>query len=207
MAKRRRLRVWMMPRADVRSDLLLLSACFVLGSAVGVLLVCRLGTGGESAVNSYLNEWASALGQRAGTKTPWLSDLLRHLRFPAAVLTLGFVPLGVFGIPAAFFLRGMLISFTAASFLKMYAYRGILAAFLLYGPAEVVEILVIFAAGTAAFRRARSLAFGPVPSKSKKSPENSAVPAVLCALGLIGASLVQSALSGWTLGAISRLLL
>lgn len=207
MAKRRRLRVWMMPKAKVQSGLLLLSACFVLGSMVGVLLVCRLGSGGESAVNSYLNEWASALGQQAGTKTLWLSDLLHHLRFPAVVLLLGFVPLGVFGIPIAFFLRGMLISFTASSFLKLYAYRGILAAFLLYGPAEVVEILVLFAAGMAAFRGARNLAFGSVPSKPKKAPKGGKVPAVLCALGLVVASLLQSALSGWTLGAISRLLL
>lgn len=207
MTKRRRLRVWMMPKIRIRSGRLLLSACFVLGSMVGVLLVCRLGSGGESAVNSYLNEWASTLSQQSGAGTSWLSDLLRHFRFPAAVLFLGFVPLGVFGIPIAFFLRGMLISFTASSFLKMYAYRGMLAAVLLYGPAEVAEILVLFALGTASFQAARHLAFGLGSGKGKKPQKEHEVPAIFYALALAAVSLVQSALSPWTLGAISRLLL
>lgn len=204
MSTRRRVRIWLLP--GEHSALLFLSACFVGGSLLGALLAAHLTSGGESAVSRYLTQWAQTLTQRPET-VPWLADLLRHLRFPAAVALLGLVPLGVFGVPLAFGVRGMLISFTVASLLKMYAYRGMMSAFLLYGPAEVAELLLLFFLGVPALSSAGALAAGQGSPKPRHRAKERKTPVVMRLLGLTAVSLGQSVLSGWIFGAISRLLM
>lgn len=204
MAKRRRIRVWMVPNMRGGDGLLWLGVCFAVGSLAGTLLVSRFWSGGEASVSQYLDTWV--LGLEAQRQPyAWLTDLVHHLRFPGAVLLCGFVPIGVGAIPLLFLARGVLISFTVSAFFKLYAWRGMAAALLLYGPAELAGLLLQFVVGVQALRMARERAFATVtPRRRKQTP--SLRPGLLWGVGMLGISLLQSALTPWTMGLIARLL-
>lgn len=205
MAKRRRIRVWMFPKVGTDNGLLLLGVCFVFGSLIGTLLVARFWTGGEASVSQYLNEWALGLEEIQRQSFDWLTDLVHHLRFPVAVLLFGFVPIGVGAIPVLFFVRGVLISFTVSSFLKLYAWRGMAATLLLYGPAELAGLLLQFVVGVRALRMAQERAFSTgITRRSRQT--TSLRPGLTWGMGVLGVSLLQSALTPWTMGLIAQLL-
>lgn len=205
MAKRRRIRIWMFPKVGGEHGLLLLGGCFILGSLIGTLLVARFWSGGEASVSAYLSEWALGLEETHRQPFDWLTELFHHLRFPVAVLLFGFVPIGVGAIPILFCVRGVLISFTASAFLKLYAWRGMAATLLLYGPAELLGLFLQFVVGVHALRMAQERAFstGGI-RKRKQSP--SLQPGLALGIGVLGVSLLQSALTPWTMQLISQLL-
>lgn len=204
MVKRRRVRFWLLSGRGI-SDTMLLGGCFLVGSLLGTLLVARFGSSVEDTIGTYLNAWALQLAESGSFQPAWLKDLLHNLRFPVLALLLGFVPLGVVGIPLLFLFRGLLISFTAASFLKVYAYQGLLAAGLLYGPAEAVSVLALFAAGAFAFSGAMERASGSLPARRKAVQSRAYAPALLMTCAVLAVSLLQSAASPWTMKVICAL--
>jgi len=69
------------------------------------------------------------------------------VRWPLLALLLGFTALGVLGLPLLFVVRGFLLSFSIASFVRMFGTAGSLFAFLVFGISNSLAIPVLFVLG------------------------------------------------------------
>ncbi len=153
---------------DGLTQLVILCVCFAAGVVGGFLFSCW---GRDDAeLLEYLSHYFQALGKGEGAEPSlWLSvwDLSR---WPLAAFFLGSTALGVVGVPLVLGIRGFLLSFAAATFIRMFGLSGLAASLAAFGVSALVAVPVLFVTAADAFRQSLSRLSGErVPSWSLRA--------------------------------------
>ena len=91
------------------------------------------------------------------------------VRWPLLALLLGFTALGLLGLPLLFAVRGFLLAFSIASFVRLFGGAGCLLALLVFGVSGALSVPVLFVLGVQGLLPARVLA-GRVWGDGKTPP-------------------------------------
>lgn len=195
--KRQRVHLWVLSRGKELGTVMLLSLCFLLGAAAGGWCCGRTNPAGTDTLRQWLDGYL-AVAQNG--QIQWLKLLWSSVRFPLLVTLLQWTSLGVLLVPMALGVRGFLFAYSVSLFVRTYAWRGLGAALLLFGPFGVVEITALFLMGTAAFLCARGI------GAQEQSSRPNLLTWGLCWVGVLLGALVQALLSGWIARALAVLL-
>lgn len=145
------------------------AACFLLGGLAGCLLAGSVGGGGQESLAAYVEGFLQA-AQAGEISPPALAALAwETLRWPLLALLLGFTALGLLALPLLFAVRGFLLAFSIASFVRLFGGAGCLLALLVFGVGGAVSVPVLFVLGVQSFLAARILA-GRVWGEGKAAP-------------------------------------
>ena len=126
--------------------ILLVGVLFVLGGLGGCLAAGFVDGESGAALEEYLKAYL-ALAQ-GGTAQVSPGALLWDLvRFPLAVLLLGFTAVGVVCIPVVFGIRGFLFSFSVACFCRLFGWAGFVPAVFLFGVPALLWAPALFVLG------------------------------------------------------------
>ena len=149
---------WNIPTEGIIPTLIILSICFLAGGLTGCLVAAQVGGAGETSLNAYLQAFLQA-AQSGAVDAPTLwSQVWDTLRWPLLALLLGLTALGVLGLPILFGVRGFLLAFSIASFVRAFGGSGWLLACLVFGIGEILSLPVLFILGVQSFLSARALA-------------------------------------------------
>lgn len=149
---------WNVPRDGIVPALIILSACFLAGGLAGCLLAAQVGGAGEASLNQYLEAFLLAAHEGAVDVPALWAQIWDTLRWPLFALLLGFTALGVLGLPVLFTLRGFLLAFSIASFVRAFGGAGWLLACLVFGIGGVLSLPALFVLGVQSILSARALA-------------------------------------------------
>lgn len=130
MRKNRRLRLNLISGDAAATGLL--GVFFLLGGLCGCLAAGFVDGGSGAALDEYLKAYL-ALAQERGSSLSTGAVAWDQLRFPLAVVLLGFTAVGLVCIPAVFCVRGFLFSFSAACFVRVFGLEGLVPAAVLFG--------------------------------------------------------------------------
>ena len=158
-----------LPSSGSSAVLLILSAAFLLGGLAGCLLANQVGGGGSDALGDYLEGYLSAAYSGGAAKPEVLSLLWETVRWPLFVLALGLTPLGLFGTPILFLVRGFLLSFAISSFYHVLGAVGLGLAFVVFGITGLIGIPVLFILGVQSFLSAGAIT-GRLTGESRRLP-------------------------------------
>lgn len=135
-----------------------LLVCFVGAGLAGCLTAAAVGESGMAALSDHLHGTMALLGEGGG-ETPSLPAVIWELgRWPLLALLLGTTALGVGMIPALFCVRGFLLAYSVAAFVRVFGNAGMLAALAVFGLPALAGGPALFCAGTLAFSNALRLA-------------------------------------------------
>lgn len=149
---------WDIPQDGIVPTLVILSACFLAGGLTGCLLAAQVGGAGETSLNDYLIAFLLAAQEDAVDIPVLWAQVWDTLRWPVFALVLGFTALGILGLPVLFGIRGFLLAFSIASFVRAFGGAGWLLACLVFGIGGVLSLPVLFILGVQSFLSARALA-------------------------------------------------
>lgn len=149
--KKRIWRVLDLPASGGFAALFILCAAFLIGAVAGCILADRVGGDGASALVEYLERYLA--GAMAGElEQPELGSLIwETVRWPLLLAALSVTPFGLLALPAAFLVRGFLLSFSVASFFRVLGPSGLAMGFVLFGLTGVISIPVLFVLGVQGF--------------------------------------------------------
>ena len=150
--------MWDVPESGVLFALAVISACFLAGGLAGCALAGYVGGEGRESLSVYLSSFLQAAG--AGEAQPPLLGTLvwSSLRWPLLALLLSFTALGLLGLPVLFAVRGFLLGFSIACFVRLFGQAGCLLAALMFGVPGAVAVPALFVLGVQGFLAARTLA-------------------------------------------------
>ena len=116
---RRAAEAWRISGDGLIPVLAVTAACFLLGGLVGCLLASHIGGGGQESLAAYVEGFLRA-AQAGEITAPALASLVWDtVRWPLLALLLGFTALGLLGLPLLFVVRGFLLAFSIASFVRI----------------------------------------------------------------------------------------
>ena len=150
--------IWSIPVSGEGVALVILTAVFLLGGGAGCLMASWVGGGGGTGLAEYIRAYLISVQEGLGSGPTVWAVLWDALRYPAAVLVLGFTALGLIGIPAAFLLRGFFLSFAVASFVRLFGWYGLLLAGIIFGVPGMISVPVLFVLGTQGWAASRTMA-------------------------------------------------
>lgn len=169
MRKRQFARFLDVPWNGMLPALLILAAAFLLGGLIGCGLAASVSGGGGDALSAYIKNYMTA-AQAGITQPPELPALVwEAMRWPLLTLLLGFTAVGIVGIPVLFAVRGFLLSFAVASFIRMFGTAGAALAFLVFGVTGILAVPVLFILGVQGLTAAFALT-DRVLNKGKRIP-------------------------------------
>lgn len=149
---------WSVPEERILPALIIVSASFLLGGLAGCLMSTFVGGAGQESLRTYLESFLS-MAQNGGAAAPALTvQLWDILRWPVLALLLGFTALGVLGMPLLFAVRGFLLAFSIAAFVRIFGSAGCLLAFLIFGVGGGFSVPALFVLGVQGLGAARTLA-------------------------------------------------
>lgn len=149
---------WSVPEERILPALIIVSASFLLGGLAGCLMSTFVGGAGQESLRAYLESFLST-AQNSGAAAPALTvQLWDILRWPVLALLLGFTALGVLGLPVLFAVRGFLLAFSIAAFVRIFGSAGCLLAFLIFGVGGGFSVPALFVLGVQGLGAARTLA-------------------------------------------------
>ena len=160
---------WNVPERGLLPALTAIAVSFLLGALAGCLLSAFLEGEGLERLEGYLEAFLQSSGSGAPEGPGLLRQLWATLRWPLLALVLGFTSLGVLGLPLLFAVRGFLLAYSVAAFVRVFGGAGCLLAFLIFGVPGCLSVPALFVLGAqglaAACRLAgRSLGEGKAPS-------------------------------------------
>lgn len=162
--------IWDVPSVGVLPALAATAAFFFLGSLAGCVLASYVGGGGNDSLTSYLQGFLTA-AKAGGVAAPALLPLLwETMRWPLLAVLLGFTALGLIGIPILFSIRGFLLAFSIASFVRMFGGNGGVLAFLVFGVSGFIAVPALFVLGVQSLVASRGLAGRVLGDGRKNSP-------------------------------------
>ena len=138
--------------------LVILSACFLAGGLTGCLIAARVGGAGATSLTEYLEAFLRTAADGAVDIPGLWAQVWDTLRWPLLALLLGFTALGLPGLPVLFGIRGFLLAFSIASFVRAFGGAGWLLACLVFGVGGVLSLPALFVLGVQSFLSARALA-------------------------------------------------
>ncbi len=166
---RRAAEAWRISGDGLIPVLAVTAACFLLGGLVGCLLASHIGGGGQESLAAYVEGFLRA-AQAGEITAPALASLVWDtVRWPLLALLLGFTALGLLGLPLLFAVRGFLLAFSIASFVRLFGGVGCLLALLVFGVSGALSVPVLFVLGVQGLLAARVLA-GRVWGDGKTPP-------------------------------------
>ena len=166
---RRAAEAWRISGDGLIPVLAVTAACFLLGGLVGYLLASHIGGGGQESLAAYVEGFLRA-AQAGEITAPALASLVWDtVRWPLLALLLGFTALGLLGLPLLFAVRGFLLAFSIASFVRLFGGVGCLLALLVFGVSGALSVPVLFVLGVQGLLAARVLA-GRVWGDGKTPP-------------------------------------
>lgn len=189
MKRRRVVRILDLPWAAWLPALVILSASFLLGCVVGCLVAGGVGAAEHGALASYVESYLSAARAGELSAPSFFSVVWETLRWPLLTVLLAFTALGLVGIPVLFAVRGFLLSFAVASFVRVLGGAGSILAFLLFGLSGLFTVPVLFVLGAQGLGACRVLAARLVGER-RTGPAYGRVYFLRC--GVCGAVLVLS---------------
>lgn len=134
--------------------------CFLASGAAGCLIAASAGSNCTTSLSEYLQNYL-ALFAEGETVMPSIWAIAWELgRWPLLVFLLGFTALGAIAIPAVFCVRGFLLAYAIASFVRVFGNSGLLMAFAVFGMAALVSVPVLFGLGAVMFPSSLRLAVG-----------------------------------------------
>lgn len=149
------------PAWDGLTQLAVLGICFALGALGGFFFS---GWGGDSLeLLDYLRRYFQMAGQGSGIEPSLWSSIWDLARWPLAAFLLGSTALGVLGIPILLGMRGFLLSFSAATFARLFGLLGVAASFAAFGVTALVSVPVLFVVSADAFRQSLGRLSGERP--------------------------------------------
>ena len=123
-----------------------LCGLFMLGGVAGCLYAGLAASDGAFALRDFLTDYLALTG--ADRLSPSLWPLLwAEFRWLLAIALLGFTALGSMGVPALFFVRGFLFSFSVGCFCRVFGWPGLLPALALFGLPALMWAPAFFWAG------------------------------------------------------------
>ena len=160
---------WNVPEGGLAPALAVTAASFLLGALAGCLLSALLEGEGLEQLEAYLETFLRSAGAGSLEGPDLLRQLWATLRWPLLALVLGFTALGVLGLPLLFAVRGFLLAYSVAAFVRAFGSAGCLTAFLIFGVSGCLAVPALFVLGTqglaASLRLAgRSFGEGKAPS-------------------------------------------
>ena len=128
--------------------LAVLAVSFLLGALAGCLMSTFLSGDGLASLQSYLEAFLWEMDGAERLEGPALAgQLWSVLRWPLFALLLGFTALGVLGLPLLFAVRGFLLAYSIAAFVRAFGSAGCLLAFLVFGVGGAVSVPALFVLG------------------------------------------------------------
>lgn len=149
------------PAWDGLTRLAFLSICFVVG-ALGGFFFSGL-TGENPALLDYLNRYFQMVSQGNGVDPPLWSSIWDLVRWPLAAFLLGSTAFGIVGVPILLGIRGFLLSFAAATFVRLFGLPGMAVSLAAFGVTALVAVPVLFAVSADAFRQSQGRLSGERP--------------------------------------------
>lgn len=148
--------VWDVPTAGILPALAVCSICFFAGGLLGCLLMARVAGGAGEGLEAYVQSFLRAAESGALSAPDLLPSMWECIRWPLLALLLGFTALGLLGLPVLFAVRGFLLAFSIASFVRVLGSAGCLLAFLLFGVTGAISVPVFFMLGVQSVLSARA---------------------------------------------------
>ena len=150
---------WRRAPADGLAPMLAVTAsCFFLGGLAGCLLAACVDGGGQESLAAYVEGFLRA-AQAGELSPPSLGPVIWDaVKWPLLALLLGFTALGLVAIPLLFAVRGFLLAFSIACFVRLFGGAGCLLALVLFGVGGAFSVPALFVLGVQSLRAARVLA-------------------------------------------------
>jgi len=134
--------------------------CFLGAGLVGCLAVKFTGGSGGLALDAYLQGYIEMLREGSAAQASLWSVIWELCRWPLLVLLLGLTALGAVGIPAVFCVRGFLLAYSIAAFVRVFGVEGLSCALVVFGMTALSSIPALFCVGVLAFQSSLRLAVG-----------------------------------------------
>ena len=199
--RKRVVRILDVPDSGVLTALCVLASAFGLGGIVGLLVASRVAGGGQTTLSSYIEGYLAAAQLRTADSPGLGTVVLEMVRWPFLAFLLGFMAIGVAGLPVLFAVRGFLLSFAIASFVNMFGGAGCLLAFFSFGLTGMLAVPTLFVLGVQSFHMARRRLLNTGGGKGGLSPGGQYV--VRCGLCL-GALMLCVAVEYWVVPDLLR---
>ena len=109
-----------------------LSACFLLGGALGAVFGGLMSETSAQELADYLSTYFT-LAREGGVTVEFWSVAWEQFRLLIAVILLGLTALGAAGIPLLFGVRGFLLAFSVSGLCRVFGAAGLVPALFLFG--------------------------------------------------------------------------
>ena len=163
--RKRAVRVLDTSESSVLTALIVLAGAFGIGGMAGLLLASQVSGGGQTTLAEYVRAYLAAAQLKTAGSAGFLEIVLEMLRWPCLAVLLGFMALGVTGLPILFAVRGFLLSFAIAAFVHIFGGAGGLLAFFSFGLTGMLAVPALFVLGVQSFIMARKRLLGPGGAK------------------------------------------
>lgn len=136
--------------------LIVLSIAFLLGGSVGCVLAAASNGEGAQELSEYLADYLTLTQEGELPRRLW-PVIWGQMKYVLAVLVLTLTALGTVGMPLVFWVRGFSLCFPAACFCRIFGWRGLLPAFILFGLPALLWSPALFLLGTPGLLSAQRL--------------------------------------------------
>lgn len=134
--------------------------CFLAAGVAGCLAAASVEAGSAASLSEYLQNYLALLAE-GETVSPSIWAVAWELgRWPLLVFLLGFTALGAVAIPAAFCVRGFLLAYAIASFVRVFGNVGLVMALAVFGMTALISVPALFGLGSVMFPSSLRLAVG-----------------------------------------------
>lgn len=158
------------PSGETTPALAVLAVCFLAGGLLGALAAANASAGGAEGLDAYLSAFLSQ-AQGGLLRSPSLpAQIWTVARWPGLAVLLGFSTVGLVGIPLLFGVRGFLLSFSIASFVRVYGAAGGLLAALVFGTSGCIAVPILFVLGVQGLQASRALAVRLLEERRRMLP-------------------------------------
>ena len=123
-----------------------LSACFLLGGALGADFGGLMSETSAQELADYLSTYFT-LAREGGVTVEFWSVAWEQFRLLIAVILLGLTALGAAGIPLLFGVRGFLLAFSVSGLCRVFGAAGLVPALFLFGLPAFFWAPILFLTG------------------------------------------------------------
>ncbi len=123
-----------------------LSACFLLGGALGAVFGGLMSETSAQELADYLSTYFT-LAREGGVTVEFWSVAWEQFRLLIAVILLGLTALGAAGIPLLFGVRGFLLAFSVSGLCRVFGAAGLVPALFLFGLPAFFWAPILFLTG------------------------------------------------------------
>lgn len=149
------------PVWDGPTQLIVLGLCFAAGTLGGFFFSCWGGSNPE--LSDYLRQYFQMIGREEAVVPPLWSSIWDLTRWLFGAFLLGSTALGAVGIPLLMGVRGFLLSYSAATFARLFGLPGMAVSVASFGLAALVAVPVLFVVASDAFRQSLGRLSGERP--------------------------------------------